>query len=412
MSRYKKIVDRVPENPNVEGKALSVPDAPPAEREMRPFARFAAIAAATIVLFAGGVLSWQYMNGGDWFLPGSGEASADAQPMADTAIGDIRGLPAENYSITANYWTDHKNSGNFTGIYDLFCPFWSYLDGTPVQLGFVVAYVLDTQEITAQKQRAALQVLHCVNGELSGEISIEQLISAGCPDEERTNFLRKGGVYVLTIGDWRDSPYYSLYADDDVLFEVDDNGLIASHSWWRDFNKYDGKPLTELWGDIQYLIENPALASALAGDLKFDPAIYPNNENGGGFGNSTNPEIILRGTVTEKVSLADGRPQYYHISVTEYFHNPENKALDRVYHAKGYQDEVYEELEIGREYIFNGNSGSPFRYAMLDENGRILLPEYHNHAFKFAEGMTLDELREAIAFICDYYDIPYAPSQP
>ena len=63
-------------------------------------------------------------------------------------------------------------------------------------------------------------------------------------------FLREDAVYLLPIssndeytdrlGEW------VIWGDTEVLFEVDDNGLIWSHSGFPGFNKFDGMPATQL----------------------------------------------------------------------------------------------------------------------------------------------------------------------
>jgi hypothetical protein len=53
----------------------------------------------------------------------------------------------------------------------------------------------------------------------------------------------------------------------DALFEVDDAGLVHSHSQWPGLNKYDGGELAYLWKDISYLYMNPLLRSHLAENI-------------------------------------------------------------------------------------------------------------------------------------------------
>ena len=59
-------------------------------------------------------------------------------------------------------------------------------------------------------------------------------------NSEFTNMLKKGGVYLLPLWHW-ENDVYLIYSDLDVLFEIDDYGLVWSHSIYPDFNRFDGK---------------------------------------------------------------------------------------------------------------------------------------------------------------------------
>jgi len=72
-------------------------------------------------------------------------------------------------------------------------------------------------------------------------ILIRQKLISGCTMDEPNNLLRIGGVYLLPI---KFNPYWGAYqvvGDLDVLFELDDNGKIITHSRFSELNKYDGK---------------------------------------------------------------------------------------------------------------------------------------------------------------------------
>jgi hypothetical protein len=88
--------------------------------------------------------------------------------------------------------------------------------------------------------------------------------------------LRVGGVYVLPLV-WYDffenGEIAIIYGDLDVLFEVDDKGLIQSHSPHEQLNKYDGQRLETLWNDIEYLYMNPILYSRLAEEISWGSEI-------------------------------------------------------------------------------------------------------------------------------------------
>lgn len=52
------------------------------------------------------------------------------------------------------------------------------------------------------------------------------------------NYLKVEGVYLLLIFYYLDE--YWVLGDLDVLFEIDDQGKIFSHSSYPEFTKYDG----------------------------------------------------------------------------------------------------------------------------------------------------------------------------
>jgi len=100
------------------------------------------------------------------------------------------------------------------------------------------------------EQTSTLQILSTVRSNIDNlpdTITLEQstggyFTSVGGP----TALLREGAVYLLPL--WYDQEYnwWHNISDYDVLFEVDDRGLIWSHSRYEGFNKYDGKTASQL----------------------------------------------------------------------------------------------------------------------------------------------------------------------
>jgi hypothetical protein len=69
--------------------------------------------------------------------------------------------------------------------------------------------------------------------------------------------LRVGGVYLLPV---KFNPYWGAYevvGDLDVLFELDDEGKIISHSRFPELNQYDGKPFSELLNAVRAIYPAP-----------------------------------------------------------------------------------------------------------------------------------------------------------
>ncbi|GHU94692.1 hypothetical protein FACS1894208_06220 [Clostridia bacterium] len=120
---------------------------------------------------------------------------------------------------------------------------------------------------TYEGQLATADVLEIIGDPLGNPVKIVQSLYGGCTNDEETNLLRVGGVYVLPLiysDTDADRDVWVIYGDLDVLFEVDDKRLIHSHSKFPELNKYDGKELAFLWKDITNLYNNPLLRSHFA----------------------------------------------------------------------------------------------------------------------------------------------------
>lgn len=88
-------------------------------------------------------------------------------------------------------------------------------------------------------------------------ILIRQTLIGGSTMDEPNNLLRAGGVYLLPI---RFNSYlgaYEVVGDLDVLFELDSEGKIVSHSQFPELNKYDGKPFSELISAVRAIYPMP-----------------------------------------------------------------------------------------------------------------------------------------------------------
>ncbi|MDR0935419.1 MAG: hypothetical protein LBM98_01910 [Oscillospiraceae bacterium] len=92
------------------------------------------------------------------------------------------------------------------------------------------------------------------------QVLIRQYLIGGCAMDEASNLLRAGGIYVLPL---RFQPGYSAYevvGDFDVLFELDDEGKMFSHSSYPELNKYDGYTLPEFISTLEAATgEKPSL---------------------------------------------------------------------------------------------------------------------------------------------------------
>lgn len=198
------------------------------------------------------------------------EESSQPNGLVPARLDTIRGLPARDYT-----WDEGDDGVEAKRLATnklrlLMRQFDSY-DPTVraafaiVRVESVEKFTEDIGDIVEEGQIAACGVLYNVLGDgLDVPFKIRQYLYGGCTSGEETNLIREGGVYVLPLVTIEGQETWEIYGDLDVLFEVDDKGLIHSHSSCYELNKYDNKPLSELWNDIEYLKERPLLISRLA----------------------------------------------------------------------------------------------------------------------------------------------------
>ena len=182
-----------------------------------------------------------------------------------------------------------------------------------------------------------------IGDEVIQPFKIRQYLYGGCMCDEPTNLLRAGGVYALPLVKNGNSDEWTLYGDLDVLFEVDDKGLINSHSHYEQFTKYDGQKLEALWNDIEYLYMNPILFSRFAEEILWGS------------------EIVVD---SSRITL----------------HNP-----------------------ITGWYGWTGEDAGRFD-ARIGADGRIEIDTNEFNIFRPVEGMTVDEVQAEISRIQQFVD--------
>ncbi|SHO48343.1 hypothetical protein [Anaerocolumna xylanovorans] len=224
-----------------------------------------AVAAACVILLAG-VFVFNRIDTPDQ-LPdsvSSGKNSnlANQNPESEAGIADlsdeIKGLPVKNFKLSEielNIAMDRIAFSNFLNFFEY---------GTS---SFVIVKVADTQPVPAtgddmsEKQTSAVKILETVWGDdVPKAIDVTQYLYGGCTGDEATNLLREGGVYLLPLENYKGE--YYLNGDLDVLFEIDDQGRIWSHSDYPDFNRYDGEDYQAVTKEIMRISQDDALILA------------------------------------------------------------------------------------------------------------------------------------------------------
>ncbi|MCL2633439.1 MAG: hypothetical protein FWD34_02870 [Oscillospiraceae bacterium] len=167
-----------------------------------------------------------------------------SQPPVDYDLTDtsILGLPVDDFclgDVQSGVMADRH-------VYHELHDFFTY--NSPRAFAFV--RVLDTRLVQEgregyiTRQISTVQVLANVwdNGDEVPQIIEVNQYSYNF-DGYNAIFLRRGGVYLLALDcfDWEGSDWWNIMGDNDVLFEVDDKGLIWSHSRYYGFNQFDGE---------------------------------------------------------------------------------------------------------------------------------------------------------------------------
>ncbi len=176
-------------------------------------------------------------------------AKTDSSSPSDSTI---RGLPVENFSLS-----DIQDAGvSMDRIgFIKFGDFFRYGIDT-----FAVIQVDDIHTLKKDKddpdsfehQISDIRIIQSVYGNTQSDVA--QITQSVITDHfclGTTNLLRKGGVYVLPIEQYNDT--WVINGDMDVLFEVDDQGKVWSHSDFKEFSQFDGKNMDDLISHIQQL---------------------------------------------------------------------------------------------------------------------------------------------------------------
>ena len=169
---------------------------------------------------------------------------------------DWHGLPTENYMLYEQSDSIASDRIVFTTLDDLA----AYADAF-----VLVPNVHKTAQDGGNMQTSIAEYAEAIGDRITtrqwddytistgSRVLIRQRLIGGCTMDEPNNLLRKGGVYLLPIKFNPDWGAYEVAGDLDVLFELNDEGKIVSHSQWEGFSKYDGKSFSELIDDVRAL---------------------------------------------------------------------------------------------------------------------------------------------------------------
>ena len=237
---------------------------------------------ACLVVVLAVVIVFPHFENNDITAPGTNPNQMNPPP-ADLSMS-MRGLPVENFSLanveSGGAMMDRMVFNNFGSLFE-----W----GTDY---FAVVKVYDTKTTKSREsyafdtQISDAAVLQNIYGERdAATIQIPQPIIKDHFCLGTTNLLRKGGVYLLPLKQ-SDGKWYVM-GDMDVLFEIDDNGKVWSHSDFEDFNRYNGKSIESLINELQnmfsdddFMLANSPFSGVLRGWTLADIKITSSKTSG------------------------------------------------------------------------------------------------------------------------------------
>lgn len=265
---------------------------------------------------------------------------------------------------------------------------------------FVFVRVIDTKQYEdksedylplKQKQTSSVQVIDKLwtnNIDIPKTLTIIQYLYGGCIDNEKTNLLRKDGVYLLPLKrDETEGKWYVWY-DLDVLFEVDDKGKVWSHSDFEKLNYFDGKDTSVLSDMI----------TQMTSDKNFSSAISPLGQMIRSWGDiGVLAEVKVSSAETEKNQWGDENWKYSFNEFKPLF-NTTKKNIG-AYEFAGNKAA----LKVGSKYLLmldyseNGPYIESSRAAKLNENGTISPVDSDGfNIFEEFDGYNINEIKAVV----------------
>jgi len=326
-------------------------------------------------------------------------------PAADTKKDDfivdlsdtsIIGLPVDNFSL-ADIQTDGGIEADRMGYSNL-SDFFSY--NSPDMFAFV--RVLDTEQreerergLSTLKQDSSLRILSVLwsrSENIPEIITLSQSLYGGCTGDEKTNMLRKGGVYLLPLSYWQSGDTWFLMGDLDVLFEVDDQGRAWTHSSFDGFKRFDGENADVLAKAV----------TALTSDENFSAAITT-------FGQIARNWGVLAKTTILSVIPAKDKWGYdcanYTLNADDILsisdeRRPWQPEKGDIINAVSYADIDIPHVEQGGRYLIflDPSEDGPYieksRVAKINADGTITAVSEDN-IFAGFNGYTVEQMKEA-----------------
>ena len=208
--------------------------------------------------------------------PGLTLDSGSESAACYTSPGEWRGLPAENFIL------DGDANGSATSDRIVFQSLDDLADYADAFV--LVVSVREVAPDSDNMQTAIAEYTETIGDHIvtrqwddhtvstGSRVLIRQRLIGGCTMDEPSNLLRKDGIYVLPLKFNKHLAAYEVVGDLDVLFELDSEGKMLSHSRFPGLNQYDGMTLPDFLDEARGLypgtdvtfIEQPILSAAQA----------------------------------------------------------------------------------------------------------------------------------------------------
>jgi hypothetical protein len=256
-------------------------DSSVAVTKMSHWKAFSGIAAACLLCIIGIVMFYGLNNS---FIP------THRVEIPHGYIPEFVGLPVNNFCLSDVKNTSGTNASRIYGARNLVQMFHNYHNPDMIPQLFAIVKVTDTKRETHRNQQHGfswtsqentLQVLKIVRNDNDIELPETFSMSQSCYSgrisvSDPTALLRKGGVYLLPLWKWKEWEGWVNLTEPDVLFEIDNQGIVWSHSPYRGFNKFDGKTIDELTQSIVNITEDEdfEIANTLFGQAVSDWGVF------------------------------------------------------------------------------------------------------------------------------------------
>ncbi len=396
--KNKKIIDSYNEiEPNNEAKERMLKNIVAASKEKRKVINwkpFVSVAAAAVVLLSGTLYYTQIYSPNQIsnIIDEDKDTAITNQPPVNVAdlSNEVKGLPVKNFTIIDQ---DSSVAADRIAFFNLIDLFENNVNS------FVIVKVGEVEKLAAvdayssEGQISTVKVLDTIWGEEIPEvIGLQQSLYGGCTGEEETNLLREGGVYLLPLNKYNGS--YYLMSDLDVLFEIDDEGLIWSHSTYEDFNRFDGKGYQAVVDEIISITQDDLVMLAASR-----------------FGMTLNgfqlAEVTVLSEATEEENEYGYAEMVYKAKVESTLSGEE---LTSEISIRSYADETLTLNNGGRYLLFIDNYENKHfintgMIARVNEDGKIQNLGDNRGPFDGYNGYTVTEMQELTDKVMDYLSV-------
>jgi len=294
MNRYVSYLDSIMVDEQQHARIMrSLRSKAKSSRRSRVALRYAGVAACVVILTVFAFAVFGVLGNFNIKSPYSPGIIIDPNEKPTVSLV---GLPVNNFSLAE--LEDFNGAADIRVGYAKISDFFRYRE-PPC---FVFVRVIETERWTdtegpwdQKRQTSTVHVIDSVYSEVKLPVAIRIIQSeyVSYTDNDKTNLVREGGVYLLPLFYWEDTDTWVVQGDIDVLFEVDDRGLIWSHSWHDGFMRFDGQDANVVAGFIR----------AMTSDESFPVATSP-------FGFSFGGGSVLVKTTILSVTHSTSRAGY------------------------------------------------------------------------------------------------------